>query len=151
MTASISADHGHAALLAKLKAAEVEEKEARRQRREGKSEEAIEAYENARELYAATGLQYENSGDNDVMRAIKRCDAVVSNIRHPKEKRPPAITPRPDCLGCGKPLRRFKYDDRAFADDTPREWGDYGDNRFCGVTCGWRWACKHAPMPKGKK
>ncbi|HSX21537.1 MAG TPA: hypothetical protein VLE97_02030 [Gaiellaceae bacterium] len=128
--------------------AEAEEKQARRLRREGKGEEAIEAYESARALYAATGLQY---NDDDVMRAIKRCDAIVSNIRHPKEKRPPATTPRPDCLGCGKPLPRFKFDGKTFDDGRPREWGAYGDNRFCTLTCGWRWACQHAPMPKGKK
>ena len=128
-----------------LSAAEAEEKRARRLRREGKDEEAIEAYESAREKYAATGLQYQ---DDDVLRAIRRCDAVSRNIRHPKEQRPPATTPRPSCLDCGKALRRFKLDGKTFDDGTPREWGDYGDNRFCGLTCGWRWACQHAPMPK---
>jgi hypothetical protein len=116
---------------AKLAVAEAEEKRARRLRREGQREEAIEAYEHARELYADTGLQYH---DDDVMSAIRRCDAIVSNIRHPKEKRPPATTPRPNCLGCGKPLRRYKRDGRTFSDGTPQEWGDYGDNRFCGLT-----------------
>jgi hypothetical protein len=130
-----------------LGAAEAKEKLARRLRREGKTEEAIEAYESARELYAATGLHYV---DDDVMRAIKRCDAIVSNIRHPKEQRSAAITPRPNCLDCGKPLRRFKHDGKTFDDGTPREWGDYGDNRFCTLTCGWQWACQHAPMPKKK-
>jgi hypothetical protein len=130
-----------------LSEAAAEEKRARRLRREGKTEEAIEAYESAREKYAATGLQYE---DDDVMRAIKRCDAIVSNIRHPKEQRPSATTPHPHCLGCGKPLRRFKFDGKTYDDGTPREWGDYGDNRFCGLSCGWSWACGHAPMPKAK-
>jgi hypothetical protein len=130
---------------AKIATAEAEEKRARRLRREGQSQEAIEAYERARELYADTGLQYH---DDDVMRSIKRCDAIVSNIRHPKETRPSATTPRPNCLGCGKALPRFKFDGKTFDDGTPREWGAYGDNRFCTLTCGWRWACKHAPMPK---
>lgn len=128
-----------------LASALAEEKRARRLRREGKDAEAIDAYESARELYVDTGRQYV---DEDVMRAIRRCDAIVNNIRHPKQKRPPATTPRPDCLGCGKPLRRYKFDGKAFDDGTPREWGDYGDNRFCTLTCGWQWACAHAPMPK---
>lgn len=141
-------DARHTASLGKLAAAKAEEKEARRLRREGRDEEAIESYERARELYADTDLQY---NDDDVMRAIKRCAAIVSNIRHPKETRPPAITPRPNCLGCDKPLPRFKFDGKTFDDGTPREWGAYGDNRFCTLTCGWRWACSHAPMPKVKK
>ncbi len=85
------------------------------------------------------------------MRAIRRCDAIVSNIRHPKEQRASATTPRPNCLDCGKPLRRFKQDGRTFADGTPREWGDYGDNRFCGLRCGWSWACSNSPLPTTKK
>jgi hypothetical protein len=134
-----------------LDAAEAEEKRARRLRREGKDKEAIETYERARELYAETGLQYEDSGNNAVMRAIKRCNAIVSNIKDPKGKRPAAKTARPNCLACSKPLPRFKYDGKAFDDGTPREWGAYGDNRFCTLTCGWSWACRHAPMPKKGK
>lgn len=134
-----------------LAAAEAEEKRAARLRREGKDKEAIETYESARELYAATDLQYEDGGHNDVMRAIKRCNAIVSNIKDPKEKRTAAKTPRPNCLACGKPLPRFKYDGKTFDDGTPREWGAYGDNRFCTLTCGWSWACRHAPMPKRSK
>lgn len=68
-----------------------------------------------------------------------------SSFRSPKEQRTPATTPRPSCLACDKPLRRYKHDDRA------REWGDYGDNRFCGLTCGWKWACRRAPMPRAPK
>ncbi len=133
--------------LGKLDAAKAEEKEARRLRREGRDEEAIESYKHARDLYADTDLQFT---DDTVMRAIKRCDAIVSNIKHPKQQRPTAITPRPNCLGCNKPLPRFKFDGKTFDDGTPREWGAYGDNRFCTLTCGWKWACKHAPIPKGK-
>lgn len=134
--------------LGKLAAAKDEEREGRRLRRAGRDEEAVDVYERARELYASTGLQY---SDDDVMRAIKRCDAIVSNIRHPKIKRSPATTPRPHCLGCDKPLPRFKFDGKSFDDGTPREWGAYGDNRFCTLTCGWRWACRHAPLSKKDK
>lgn len=132
-----------------LDAARAEEKKAARLRREGHDAEALEAYDQARDLYAETGLQYD---DDNVMSAIKRCDTILRNIRHPKEKRPPAITKRPNCLDCGKPLPRFRFDGKTFDDGTPREWGAYGDQRFCGLTCGWRWACAHSPMPnKGKR
>jgi hypothetical protein len=29
------------------------------------------------------------------------------------------------------------------------EWGDYGDDRFCGLRCGHKWAVKHAPKAVG--
>ena len=134
--------------LDKLEAAKTEEKQAQRLRRGGRVDDAIEAYDRARDLYAETGLQY---GDDDVMSAIKRCDTIVSNLKHPKAQRPAATTERPSCLGCGKPLPRFKFDGKTYDDGTPREWGAYGDNRFCTLTCGWRWACSHAPMPKTKR
>ena len=138
--------------LSKLAAARAEEKEARRLRREGRDEEAREAYDHARALYVDTDLTYHERGESvladEVKRAIERCRKIESNLRHPKERRPPATTQRPNCLHCGKPLRRYKYDAKVFNDGTPREWGDYGDNRFCGLRCGWSWACRHAAMPK---
>lgn len=145
----------HDVQLGKLAAAKADEKEARRLRREGRDEEAIEAYDHARDLYADTGLAYHERGESDlaqeVLGAIRRCDAILRNIRHPKTQRPPATTPRPNCLSCDKPLRRYKIDGRTFNDGTPQEWGSYGDGRFCGLTCGWRWACRHAPMSKVSK
>lgn len=153
MTARVAydKDEQHAANLAKLPAAKAKEKEARRLRREGRDQEAIELYDRARDLYADTNLVYHEHGDSELARevlgAIKRCDAILSNIRHPKTKRPSAITPRPNCLTCDKPLRRYKRDGLMFNDGTPQEWGDYGDNRFCGLTCGWRWACRNSSLP----
>jgi hypothetical protein len=149
----------HATRLAKLAAAKAEEKDARRLRREGRDEEAIEAYNHARDLYVDTDLAFDARGESElaheVKRAIERCRHIESNIRYPKTQRAHATTPRPDCLACSKPLRRYKRDGQTFNDGTPQEWGDYGDNRFCGLTCGWRWACRHAPMPatsmKGKQ
>ena len=44
-----------------------------------------------------------------------------------------------------------KYDGQTFPSGTPREWGDYGDNRFCGLRCGWRWACRHTSASTQKK
>ena len=157
MTVAINNDGtgARAANLAKLDAARAEEKEARRLRREGRDEEAIEAYDHARDLYVDSDLAFHDRGESEladeVKRAIERCNKIASNIRHPKTQRPPATTPRPDCLACSKPLRRYRHDDQTFDDGTPQEWGDYGDQRFCGLTCGWRWACRHAPMPKPKK
>lgn len=135
---------------ARLDAARLEEKHATKLRREGKHVAAIAAYETARDLYVNSGAAFEGETElaSEVQRAIKRCGNVITNIRHPKEKRPSAKMPRPNCLTCDKPLRRYRFDERAFDDGTPQEWGDYGDNRFCGLTCGWRWACRHAPMPK---
>lgn len=141
--------------LGKLKAAQAEEKDARRLRREGRDVEAIESYDHARELYVDSDLAFHDRGESDlakeVQRSIDRCRAIVSNIRHPKPRRAPATTTRPNCLACSKPLPRFKYDGKAFDSGTPREWGAYGDNRFCGLTCGWKWACRHAPMPVHKE
>lgn len=161
MTAAIGKeedkDTAQVVRLGRLAAARADEKEARRLRREGRDEEAIEAYDRASELYDDSGLAWDGHGEselaNEVRRSIERCKKSVSNIRHPKEQRAPATTPRPNCLHCGKPLRRYKYDAAPFNDGTPREWGDYADNRFCGLRCGWNWACRHAPMPnaKGKK
>ena len=142
----------HESRLALLEAARVEEKKAQRLRRETRDADAIATYDHASDLYADSGLAFHEGGASDladeVRRAIERCRKIVDNIRHPKTKRPSAITTRPNCLGCGKPLPRFKFDGKAFDDGTPREWGAYGDNRFCTLTCGWRWACGHAPMPK---
>lgn len=136
-----------------LEEARDKEKAGRRLRAAGNDQEALLAYQEARDLYADSGMQFslDHVMANDVMGAIKRCDAIISNIRHPKTQRPAATTERPSCLGCGKPLPRFKFDDKTFDDGTPREWGAYGDNRFCTLTCGWRWACSHAPMPKMSK
>jgi hypothetical protein len=158
MTASVIGkeykEAAHAARLGKLAAARAEEKEARRLRREGRDEEAIASYDHARDLYVDTDLAFHERGESkladEVRHAIARCNAIVSNIRHPKTKRPPATTPRPNCLACDKPLRRYKYDDAAFSDGTPREWGDYGDNRFCGLRCGWNWACRNTTLHKTK-
>ena len=154
MTATIDADKEHAARLGRLTAAKAEEKDARRLRREGRDEEAITSYDHAADLYSDSDLAWDGHGESElakeVRRAIERCKKIASNLRHPKETRAPATTPRPNCLACGKPLRRYKYDEKAFNDGTPREWGDYGDNRFCGLRCGWSWACRHAAMPKGK-
>lgn len=151
MTAAINNETNPAYI--KLEEARVKEKEARRLRITGSAEETIAAYEEARELYADSGLQFSRDSTmaDDVMGAIKRCDAIVSNIRHPKEKRSPAITQRPNCLACEKPLRRYKWDGKTFPDGTPREWGDYGDNRFCGLRCGWDWACGHSSLSATKK
>lgn len=142
----------HALRLSKLDAAKADEKEARRLRREGRDEEAIEMYDRARDSYADTNLVYHEHGESNLARevlgSIKRCDTIMSNLRHPKTKRAAATTPRPDCLDCDKPLPRFRLEGKTFDDGTPREWGPYGDHRFCSLTCGWKWACRHTPRPK---
>ncbi|MDQ3300613.1 MAG: hypothetical protein M3619_28870 [Myxococcota bacterium] len=144
----------HAQNLSRLAAARAAEKEARRLRREDRDEEAFAAYDRAGDLYVDTNLAFDRDDTklaDEVRRAIERCKKIAENIHNPKVKRPAATTPRPDCLACQKPLRRYKIDGRAFNDGTPQEWGDYGDGRFCGLSCGWQWACRHAPMPKKTK
>ncbi|HSX22442.1 MAG TPA: hypothetical protein VLE97_06655 [Gaiellaceae bacterium] len=152
MTASATDDDKPNAAFVTLEEARAKERDARRLRNAGRNDEALDAYNEARDLYADSGLQYSRDGTmaDDVMGAIKRCDAIVSNIRHPKEQRAAAVTSRPNCLACDKPLRRYKVDGRTFSDGTPREWGDYGDNRFCGLRCGHDWACQHAALPTRK-
>lgn len=153
MTAAVNDDKNtrHAANLTKLTAGKAEEKEGRRLRREGRDEEAIETYYRARDLYADSGLAFHDHGESEladeVKRAIERCGKIASNIRYPKAKRAAATTPRPNCLACDKPLQRYSQDGRTFDDGTPQEWGNYGDNRFCGLTCGWRWACRNSSLP----
>lgn len=152
MVANDQADR-NARNLGKLAAAKDEEKEGRRLRREGRDEEAIEAYDRAKELYQASDFAYQRDSDlrQEVQGAINRCDTIVDNIRRPKTQRSAPTTPRPNCLHCDKPLRRYKYDGKTFDDGTPIEWGDYGDGRFCGLRCGWRWACSHSTRPLTKK
>jgi len=78
------------------------------------------------------------------------------------KSRPRPVGSRPRCLNCNKELRpNYGY-------DVPRPWfgedydgkkakqfehehkifkgtyGGYGDNRFCGLNCGYRWAIKHS-------
>ena len=50
----------------------------------------------------------------------------------------------PKCLWCEKPLRPYPYrhgGPRGTLDwvEPDEQWGDYGDNLFCGKTCGFRW------------
>lgn len=71
---------------------------------------------------------------------------------------------RPHCLFCREELApQFKtplipYElwgdpekKAQFREDHPKvftgTYGRYGDNRFCGLTCGWQWAVKFAPLP----
>ena len=60
------------------------------------------------------------------------------------------VKDRPKCLSCDKPLRpqtRHVRDERTDAGFFARavyefsgHYGDYGDDAFCGVTCGYRYA-----------
>lgn len=66
---------------------------------------------------------------------------------------------RPQCLFCARELRpNFKWvqipyhfdpqQRKQWRKDHPREfkgtYGSYGDNRFCGLTCGHSWAVRHS-------
>lgn len=48
---------------------------------------------------------------------------------------------RPFCQYCARPLRRYRWRNSATLNpDGNNQWGGYGDNLFCGLTCGWRFA-----------
>lgn len=122
------------------------ERDARKARRDGDHACAADLYDRAGTEYADSGLAFHGNAESalaeEVRRSIARCRATASNLRHPTSRRAPATTPRPTCLACKKALRRYRHDGRKFNDGTPREWGDYGDNRFCGLRCGWTYACQ---------
>jgi len=47
----------------------------------------------------------------------------------------------PKCAQCGKQLRKFRWRDHADINNGgKRKWGDYGDNVFCGLRCGYWFA-----------
>jgi hypothetical protein len=72
---------------------------------------------------------------------------------------------RPRCLSCKRELRPnyrspempFRLysacgpEKKAWKIANPKTfkgtYGSYGDNRFCGLNCGYHWACAHAPYP----
>lgn len=49
---------------------------------------------------------------------------------------------RPTCRSCGKPLRLFRWRAMEWAKERGLWWGDYGEGLFCGLRCGYRYACK---------
>jgi len=50
---------------------------------------------------------------------------------------------RPHCLYCRRELWLYRW--RKAGDK--RLYGTYGDNRFCGQGCGYRWALNHTSDP----
>ena len=57
----------------------------------------------------------------------------------PKSK--PSELLRPICSHCGAPLRRYRYREHQELNHGGKsQWGDYGDNIFCGLRCGYWWA-----------
>lgn len=46
---------------------------------------------------------------------------------------------RPHCDQCDRELRVYRYRKAGSA----KLYGTYGDNRFCGLTCGYKWALCH--------
>ena len=51
---------------------------------------------------------------------------------------------RPRCAYCGRELRPYRYRQA----DSPKLYGTYGDNRFCGLRCGYR---KALAIIRGRK
>lgn len=51
---------------------------------------------------------------------------------------------RPHCITCDRELRPYP---RRRPSSPGQLYGTYGDNRFCGLTCGWRWAIHNTRNP----
>ena len=50
-------------------------------------------------------------------------------------------TKRPTCMQCGKTLKPFVWRNHADINNGgKRKWGGFGDNIFCGKTCGYWYA-----------
>jgi len=47
---------------------------------------------------------------------------------------------RPHCRHCNRELRLYRWRKAG----SPKLYGTYGDNLFCGLTCGYRWALRRA-------
>lgn len=77
-TANDAREVRHAQMHATLAEAKAKEKEARRLRREGKSEDAIEAYEHARNLYSDSGFAFHELGESWPTRSSARSRAVTT-------------------------------------------------------------------------
>jgi hypothetical protein len=56
---------------------------------------------------------------------------------------------KPRCRQCLKPLRRYRWRKEEWAKRAGYEWGDYGDGVFCGLRCGYRFACQAAGILPG--
>lgn len=58
-----------------------------------------------------------------------------------------------NCLNCGTKLRRYKYRQGGpfSMEEYARpesQFGNYGDNCFCGLNCGYEWAIEFLRMTK---
>ena len=50
------------------------------------------------------------------------------------------------CQWCNRPLPRYRWRDSPDLNRNGQaQWGYYGDNLFCGLTCGYRWALAAFP------
>jgi RNase P subunit RPR2 len=83
-----------------------------------------------RPVGALTGAEYVARLKTQVQRERKERNAV-SVAPHGK---------RPHCKHCNRELRLYRCRKAGSA----KLYGTYGDNLFCGLTCGWRFAIKHA-------
>jgi len=51
---------------------------------------------------------------------------------------------RPRCIYCTRELRPYPH---RHPSDPTKLYGTYGDNRFCGLTCGWKYAVRTTKNP----
>lgn len=50
------------------------------------------------------------------------------------------------CLWCGRKLRAYRWRNTEYNRGSGRTHGDYGDNAFCGLRCGYLFACRIAKL-----
>lgn len=52
----------------------------------------------------------------------------------------------PRCIYCGKKLRLYRWQDH---EGKKGKRGGYGDDRFCGLNCGYKWANRYLNQHPG--
>jgi hypothetical protein len=73
----------------------------------------------------------------DHLARIDREQREIRAVRAGAEIAP--VGKRPHCEHCDRELRVYRYRKAG----SKKLYGTYGDNRFCGLTCGYRWALRH--------
>jgi len=99
------------------------------------SNNAIEEYKRRREQEPALSAQ-QHKARIEAERKADRAERAAVKLA--------PIGKRPRCQSCDRELRPYRW---RGVDRPGRLYGTYGDNRFCGLTCGWRWACSHTQNP----
>ena len=71
----------------------------------------------------------------EYLEKLQREKSARDSVRNSVKVAPPGK--RPHCLTCGRDLWLYTWRDPSHPD---KLYGTYGDNRFCGLRCGYRYA-----------